>query len=530
MFVDQPNEVESMLGAGSVSMSGPESIATVMSLGGRPANSRREIKIIDTTLRDGHQSLWATRMRTDHIVPMAGDFNEAGFEQVDLMAPIQFDVAVRYLKEDPWERVRLAHEHAPDTKFRALIRSKNIASFDFLPDDIILAWVESLYANGFRVIGSFDGLNDIDNIAPGLIRAKELGASTFGAVSFCESPVHTNELFVAKAIELIEKADVDAIMLKDAGGLLTPDRIRTLVPALKEVIGDRPLELHSHNPTGLATLVYLEAAELGVDLLHTSIAPLANGTGQPSTQRVVRDLRALGYTVNVDDARIDAISDQIMAIAEREGKPLGQPLEYDGLHYMHQTPGGMMSNFRSQLETAGLSDRFDELLREVARVRSELAFPIMITPFAQFVGTQAVMNVISGERYSVVPNEIKKYVLGYYGELLATIEPDLRARIISNGASNIALEPAPLEPMLPDLRERHPKESVDLLLLRAMFAGTQVDEMVRTVAAGGNADEIPRQLLDLIKAMHGKSQTGRQSLRAGNLHISLKKGENKNVA
>jgi oxaloacetate decarboxylase alpha subunit len=513
-----------------MSTSTPPSIASVMSLGGRPAGSRREIKIIDTTLRDAHQSLWATRMRTDHIVSMANDFDKAGFEQVDLMAPIQFDVAVRYLKEDPWERVRKAHEHAPNTRFRALIRSKNIASFDFLADDVIEAWVENLYANGFRVIGSFDGLNDIDNIAPGLIRAKELGASTFGAVSFSESPVHTDELFVAKALELIEKADVDAIMLKDAAGLLTPDRIRTLVPALKEAIGERTLELHSHCLTGLAPLVYLEAVELGCDALHTSIAPMANGAAQPATQDIVRDLRALGYTVNVDDDIIDTISGKLTAIAEAEDKPVGHPVAYSGLHFMHQLPGGMLSNFHSQLATAGLSDRFDELLHEVARVRSELAFPIMITPFAQFVGTQAVMNVISGERYSIVPNEIKKYALGYYGALLAPIDPELHAKIVANGASNIALEPALIAPMLPDLRERHPEESIDLLLLRAMFAGTQVDEMQKAVAAGGNAEEIPLPLLDLIKAIHQKSQTGRQALNAGNLRISITKGENKNVA
>ncbi|MGQ3281222.1 MAG: hypothetical protein ACT6WE_32490, partial [Shinella sp.] len=210
-----------------------QTIASIMSMGGRPANSRREIKIIDTTLRDGHQSLWATRMRTEHILSMADEFDHGGFEQVDLMAPIQFDVAVRYLKEDPWERVRLAHASAPSTRFRALIRSKNIASFDFLADDVITAWVERLYANGFRIIGSFDGLNDIDNIAPGLIRAKQLGASTFGALSFCESPIHTDELYIAKARELIDKTDVDAVKLKDAGGLLTRERIRTLVPAIK---------------------------------------------------------------------------------------------------------------------------------------------------------------------------------------------------------------------------------------------------------------------------------------------------------
>lgn len=511
-------------------MTKPQSIASLMSMGGRPPKSRREIKIIDTTLRDAHQSLWATRMRTDHIISMAEDFDHGGFEQVDLMAPIQFDVAVRYLKEDPWERVRLAHKHAPNTKFRALIRSKNIASFDFLADDVIEAWVESLYANGFRVIGSFDGLNDIDNIAPGLIRAKQLGASTFGALSFCESPVHTDELYIAKARELIEKTDVDAIMLKDAGGLLTPERIRTLVPAIKEVIGERPLELHSHCLTALAPLVYLEAVELGCDALHTSIAPLANGAGQPSTQRIVRDLRALGYEVNVDDARIDAISQRLTAIAEEEGKPLGVPVEYDGLHYMHQLPGGMLSNFRSQLETAGLSHRFDELLQEVARVRAELAFPIMITPFAQFVGTQAVMNMISGDRYGVVPNEIKKYALGYYGKLLAPIEPDLHARILANGASNIALEPTSIPPMLPDLFERHPHEGIDTLLLRAMFAGTQVDEMQKAVAAGERGEEAAQPLLGLIKALYDNNRTGRQSLKTADLQISLEKGDVENVA
>jgi len=461
---------------------------------------------------------------------MAEDFDHGGFDQVDLMAPIQFDVAVRYLKEDPWERVRLAHKHAPNTKFRALIRSKNIASFDFLADDVIEAWVESLYANGFRVIGSFDGLNDIDNIAPGLIKAKQLGASTFGALSFCESPVHTDELYIAKAQELIEKTDVDAIMLKDAGGLLTPERIRTLVPAIKAVIGDRPLELHSHCLTALAPLVYLEAVELGCDALHTSIAPLANGAGQPSTQRIVRDLRALGYEVNVDDARIAAISDRLTEIAEVEGKPIGRPVEYDGMHYMHQLPGGMLSNFRSQLETAGLSHRFDELLLEVARVRAELAFPIMITPFAQFVGTQATINMISGERYGVVPNEIKKYVLGYYGKLLAPIEPELYARILANGASSIALDPTPIPPMLPDLRQRYPDEGIDHLLLRAMFAGTQVDEMQKAVALGQRADDTAMPLLSLIKMLHQKKEAGTVTLKTADLQISFQKGDKEHVA
>lgn len=503
------------------------SITEVMSRGGRPAGSRREIKIIDTTLRDAHQSIWATRMRTEHIKQMAPDFDVAGFDQVDLVAPIQFDVSVRYLKENPWERVRRAHELAPNTTFRALIRSKNIAAFDFLADDVIEAWVDNLYANGFRMIGAFDGLNDIGNIAPALVRAKELGATTFGAVSFSESPVHTDELFVNVARELIERADVDAIMLKDAAGLLTPDRVRTLVPALKEAIGDRTLEVHSHSLTGLAPLVYLEAVELGADALHTSIAPLAEGAGQPATQSIVSDLRALGYVVNVDDERVDTISRQITEIAGREGKPLGRPMSYNGLHYMHQLPGGMLSNFESQLATAGLSDRYTELLHEIARVREELAYPIMITPFAQFVGTQAVLNVVSGERYKVVPNEIKKYALGYYGELLGPIEPDVLEKIIANGSAGIALESAPIEPMLPELRRRHPDEDMDILLLRAMFAGGQVDEMLRTVAQGGNPDEVYNPLLRLVQSLHTKTPTGVQELSAGDFQIRInKRGQN----
>lgn len=499
-------------------------IASLMSRGGRPAGSRREVRIIDTTLRDAHQSIWATRMRTDHMLSMIEHFDAAGFSQVDLMAPIQFDVSVRYLKEDPWERVRQVSRQAPHARIRALIRSRNLAAFDFLPWDVIDAWVDRLVENGVRVIGAFDGLNDVDNIARPLLRAKQRGVRTFGAVSFSESPVHTDELFVSKARELIEKADVDAIMLKDAGGLLTPERIRTLVPALRAVIGDRELEVHTHSQTGLAPLVCLEAVECGADTLHLSVAPLSAGNGQPSTQSVVRDLRALGYVVNVDDAHLNAISDRLHEIAAAEDKPLGVPVEYNGLHYMHQIPGGMLSNFRAQLETAGLSHRYDELLHEVARVREELAYPIMITPFAQFVGTQAVMNVMTGERYQVVPNEIKKYALGYYGQLLAEIEPTVREKIIANGASDIALEPSEPEPMLPSLREQYPDDDLDDLLLRAQFAGTQVDEMRRTVAAGGNPDEISAPFLRLVRALYEQTGDGQHTVKFGDLAISLDKG------
>lgn len=486
---------------------------------GKPA-PRREIRVIDTTLRDAHQCLWATRMRTAHMLPVLDKFDRVGFESVDLMGTIQFDVCVRYLKEDPWERVRRVHQGAPNTRFRSLIRSKNVVAFDFLPDDIIDLWVERLFANGFRVIGSFDGLNDVDNIVPGLRRAKALGAYTFGVLSYCESPVHNDGVFVRTAKALIDQADVDAIMIKDAGGLLTVDRIRTLVPALRKVIGRRPLELHSHCLTGLAPLVYLEGAKLGCDQLHLSIKPLANGAAQPAVQTVARNLRQLGFTVNVDDRLIDEIGEHFQGIADREGKPVGVPIEYDAFHYEHQIPGGMLSNFRAQLAVAGLADKFGELLEECARVRRELAYPIMITPFSQFVGTQAVLNVVHGERYRIVPNEVKKYALGYYGKLLGPVDAEALDRIVENGSKDIQLAPRPLAPAVPDLRKKYPNASDDERLLRFMLAGTQVDEML----AAGPMDtsySASSPIVDLVAKLAQRRRAGRIHIRKGDFALSM---------
>lgn len=436
-----------------------------------------EIRVIDTTLRDAHQCLWATRMTTEHMTPVLPIYNEIDFDSVDLMGTVQFDAAVRYLMQDPWERVRRVTSSAPNRRFRSLIRSKNLAAFDFLADDVIETWVDRLHANGLKVIGAFDGLNDVSNIEMALVRAKKLGAYTFGSLSFCESPLHTDEHYIKTTQELIARADVDAIMLKDAGGLLTVDRVRTLIPKLLKIAGTRPLEIHSHCLTGLAPLVYLECAKLGCRYFHLAIKPLANGAAQPAMQTVVRNLRDMGFAVNVDLEEVDRIGAHFAEIAKREGKPVGEPIEYDAFHYKHQIPGGMLSNFKEQLKMAGMLHRLPELLEECARVREELAWPIMITPFAQFVGTQAVMNVMTGERYKSVPNEVKKYALGHYGRLLGPVDPDVLDRIVANGSADIPIEAKPVEPMMPELRKKYPNADDDELMLRVMFAGNQVDVM-----------------------------------------------------
>jgi oxaloacetate decarboxylase alpha subunit len=437
-----------------------------------------EITVVDQTFRDAHQCLWATRMTTAHMLPVAELMDRIGFQRIEAIAAIQFDVCVRFLKEDPWQRVRLLRERITHTPLSSFLRSKNLVSFDFVPDDIVAFWVERLFANGINEIGSFDGLNDVDNMLAALDVARRLGARTIGALSYCLSPVHSDELYVKTAKELVERGKVDAIWLKDAGGLLTVDRIRTLIPALRGAVGNTPIELHSHCLTGVAPLVYLDGVKAGADCIHTSIAPLANGAAQPSLQSMVKNLRELGFRLDIDDTAVAQVSEHFLRVAEQEGKPIGQVLEYDAFHYEHQIPGGMLSNFRLQLSELGLSHKFQELLEECARVRKELGYPIMITPFAQFVGTQAVLNVVHGERYRYVPNEVKKYALGYYGKLLAPIEPNVLDAIVHNGSPDIALRPAPLEPGLARLRKRFPNASDDERALRSMFAGNQVDDML----------------------------------------------------
>ena len=440
--------------------------------------SRRRVGVIDTTLRDAQQCLWATRMTTPMMLPIADRMDGAGFDMIDFMAPVTFDVCVRYLRENPWERARLMRQKFINTPLRGYTRSKSLVGFNLVSDDVVELWVERLIANGFRAVGTLDALFDVDNMILSLKRAKELGAYAFGALVFCESPVHTDEVYARTARALVERADVDAIMIKDSGALLTPDRVRTLIPALREAVGNCPIELHGHCTTSLAPLVYLEAVKLGVDQLHTAIAPLASGPAQPSIQNTIGNLDTMGVHTRIDRDAIDSISTYLAELAEREGKPVGKPQEYDAFHYQHQMPGGMLENWRFQLEQAGLLDRFDEILEEIARVRAELAWPIMVTPFSQIVAVQAMMNVVKEERYEVVADEVKLYALGHFGKLLAPVDGQVLDRIVENGSPDIPLKPRTLSETLPGMRKRFPRADDDELLLRCMFAGKEVDEML----------------------------------------------------
>lgn len=471
------------------------------------------IKFTDTTLRDAQQCLWATRMTTAMMLPVAERLDHAGFDAIDLMGSIQFDVCVRYLKDNPWDRIRLMRERVRNTPLKAGLRSKSLVTFRLLPDDVVHLWVEQLVQAGIGKLSAFDALADLDNIVDTMKVGQNAGAKVGLALVFTESPAHTNEYFVSKTREMLTRVQLDHLMLKDSGGLLTVDRIRTLVPAMKAVLGNVPLEIHSHCMTGLAPLVYLEGIRAGADGIHTATAPLANGPSQPATQTQARNLRAMGYEVALDDGLIDEVSRHFAVVADQENKPVGVPMEYDDYHFRHQLPGGMLTNLQFQLEQAGMLERFDDVLAECGRIREELGWPIMVTPFAQFVATQAVYNIVKGERYAIVPDEVKRYALGYFGKLVAPVHPDVLDRIVERGSQSIPLEPVAPEPAVARLRAKYPNMSDQERLLRFMFAGGQVDEMLaagRTVTEYTILNTPLARLLSEIRKLPG--------LRAVSLH------------
>jgi oxaloacetate decarboxylase alpha subunit len=483
----------------------------------------KRIQFIDTTLRDGQQCLWATRMTTAMMLPIAERLDLAGYDAIDLMGSIQFDVCVRYLKENPWDRIRLMRERIRRTPLKAGIRSKSLVTFGVLPDDVVHLWVELLVRNGISKLSVFDALADLDNIIETMKVAHRAGAKVGLALVFTDSPVHTDEYYAGKVREAQRHLDLDHIMVKDSGGLLTLDRVRTLIPALREAAGRVPIELHSHCMTGLAPLIYLEGVKAGADTVQTATAPLANGPSQPATQTIARNLRAMGYEVSLDDAIVDETSRHFTAVAEQEGKPVGVPYEYDAWHYQHQLPGGMLTNLQFQLGEAGILDRFDDVLAECARIRGELGWPIMVTPFAQFVAIQAVYNITTGERYRIVPDEVKKYALGYYGKLVAPVAPDILDRIVENGSRSIQLKPEAPPPAVEGLRRKYPNASDEERLLRFMYAGGQVDEMLSSGPMTTTYEILTTPLARMVRELMKLPSLRSVSLRGDGARMELRR-------
>ena len=441
----------------------------------------RRVRLIDVTLRDAHQCLWATRMTTAMMRTLAGRLDRAGFEAIDLVGGAVFDVCVRFLREDPWERMRILNEWVTETPLIIHTRGQSLFTFEFFADDVVELAAERFAANGMRYHTVYEPLNDIRNLEVPVRAAKQHGLYVAAAVTYTVSPVHTDAYYVDKARQVIALG-CDALWIKDASGLLTPERVATLVPALKAECGDMPLQLHTHCLSGLAPYVVLQGVAHGVDVVHTATSTLANGASHTATESFVRNCRRRGYEVDLDLAPIEEVAERLAYIAEREGQPVGRIAEYDDFHFHHQVAGGMISNLQAQLEPLGMADRLDEILEEAGQVRADLGYPIVVSPFAQYIITQAVLNVrardAGQDRFSAVPDEVRRYARGGYGEIPGKIDPDLYDRI-TKGAPPVTERPGALvPPALPGLRsERGPFASDDDLLLAAFYDRQQVEAL-----------------------------------------------------
>lgn len=413
------------------------------------------------------------------MLPVAPLLDSAGFECMELVGGAVFDVMVRFLHEDPWERMRIVRGVVRNTPLMAIERGQSVFTFEQFSDDVIELVMQRFAANGMRYVTTYDPINDIRNIEVAVRSARDAGLYVLVWLGYSLSPVHTDDYFARLAREAIAQG-ANAIVLKDASGLLTPDRVHTLVPALKAACGAVPVHLVTHCTTGMGPLSVLEGIRQGVDTVQTATSSLAHGASEPPTEWTVRNARRMGFEVDLDVDALSRVADYFRYVAQREGKPIGTIAEYDPFYYRHQIPGGMISNMMSQLRETRLEHRLEEILEETVRVREELGYLVMWSPFSQYVVTQAVLNVMLGERYKVIPDEVRRYVLGYYGRPAAPIAPAVLERIPGSDKPYRARPADSLPPMLDAVRsDRGPFDSDDDLLTATFYTREQIEALRR---------------------------------------------------
>ena len=436
----------------------------------------RPVGLIDTTLRDGNQSLWATRMTTAMALPILPLMDEVGYASIEHFSTVHFDVCVRYLGENPWERMRLIRERVRKTPIRMLGMSQFFSISRVLSDDVVELFTEVCARNGVDQFWITASMNDTRTAEVGIRTVKRLGRWIDGGIQFTVSPVHTDEFFTRVAREFVALG-VDGIVIKDAGGLLTPERARTLVPAIVEAAEGRPVITHSHCVTGLGPAANLEAVKHGASSIWTATPPLANGSSMPADLSMAKHLAWMGYQIDVDRDAMTRVADYWTKVAQRHDKPLGKPAEYDPSYYEHQMPGGMITNFKAQLAQLGLEGRLDDVFAEIPQVRQDLGWPNMQTPYSQFLATQALLNVLHG-RYEVVPDEVRNLVLGYWGRTPGPIDPDVLDKV-GRGESPITVRPGEIvPPAVERLRAEHGASMSDEdLLLSTFFMPELLDKL-----------------------------------------------------
>ena len=391
----------------------------------------RKVQFVETVLRDANQSLIATRLPYDKFEPMLETIDKAGYYAAECWGGATFDVCLRYLNEDPWERLRKIRAKMPNTKLQMLLRGQNVLGYSHYPDDFVKLFVKKAVENGMDVIRIFDALNDVKNMKVAMEATANAGAIASGTISYTTSPVHTHSKYVEMVKELKEMG-ASTICIKDMAGIMGPKEAYDMVSAIKDAV-DLPIDLHTHSTTGLAFMTYLKAVEAGVDIIDTAISPFSGGTSQPATETMAYALRQLGYEVDLDDNATKAMADYFKTVRDEflaDGTLMPKSMATDTQCLTYQVPGGMLSNLLSQLKQMNALDRLDEALLETPRVRKDLGYPPLVTPTSQMVGVQAVRNVLDGERYKTVSKEIKAYCRGEYGTTPAPIDEEIRAQIL----------------------------------------------------------------------------------------------------
>lgn len=393
----------------------------------------KTIKICDCTLRDGQQSLIATRMRIEDMLPILSKMDEIGFGAMEVWGGATFDSCLRFLKEDPWERLRKFRSVLKNTKLQMLLRGQNILGYKHYADDVVESFVRKSIENGIDIIRIFDALNDARNLETAVKATKAENAHAQLAISYTLSDVHTLEYYVDLA-KRYESLGADSICIKDMAGLLLPKPAYDLVKAIKEEV-NVPIEVHSHYTSGVASMTYLKAIEAGADIIDTDMSPLSMGTAQPATEVMVAALQGTDYDTNLNLSALKEITDYFKPIREddiKSGLLNTKMLGVDISTLIYQVPGGMLSNLVSQLKNANAEDKYDAVLAEIPKVRADLGYPPLVTPSSQIVGTQAVLNVLMGERYKMVPKETKDIVRGMYGQTPVPISEEIRKKIIGD--------------------------------------------------------------------------------------------------
>ncbi len=404
------------------------------------------LKITETALRDGHQSLIATRLTTSEILPILEKMDKVGYNSLEVWGGATFDACIRFLNEDPWERLRLIRERVKNTKLQMLLRGQNLLGYRHYSDDVVEMFIQKSIENGIDIIRVFDALNDFRNLETSIKMINKYNGHAQGCIAYATSPVHTIEYYLEKALEL-EQMGVQSICIKDMAGILLPETGYKLITSLKEKV-KVPLQLHTHATSGISEMLYMKAVEAGIDVIDTAISPFSGGTAQPATESICYALQGTENDPKLNLELLSEIADYFKVIREKyrdNGILNPKVMDTEPMTLQYQVPGGMLSNLLSQLTQQGAASKFEEVLKEIPKVRSDLGYPPLVTPLSQMVGTQAVFNVLTGERYKVIPKEIRDYVKGQYGKAPVEISDEITKKIIGD-EEVITCRPADLIP------------------------------------------------------------------------------------